>query len=34
MVAVIVIGLIGLVLDRGMLMLQRLLSWDRASATH
>ncbi|XOZ32957.1 ABC transporter permease [Halomonadaceae bacterium KBTZ08] len=34
MVAVIVIGLIGLVLDRGMLMLQRLLSWERASATH
>ena len=34
MVAVLVIGLIGLVLDRGMLMLQRLLSWDRASATH
>lgn len=34
MVAVIVIGIIGLLLDRGMLILQRLLSWDRASATH
>ena len=34
MVAVIAIGLIGLLLDRGMLTLQRLLSWDKASATH
>jgi len=34
MVAVVTIGLIGLLLDRGMLMLQRLLSWDKASATH
>ena len=34
MVAVIVIGVIGLLLDRGMLTLQRLLSWDKSSATH
>ena len=34
MVAVIVIGMIGLLLDRGMLFLQRLLSWDKSSATH
>lgn len=29
MVAVLVIGLIGFLLDRGMLMLQRLVSWDK-----
>jgi nitrate/nitrite transport system permease protein len=29
MVAVLVIGLIGFVLDRGMLMLQRAVSWDK-----
>jgi len=34
MVAVIVIGMIGLLLDRGMIFLQRLLSWDKSSATH
>lgn len=33
MVAVIAIGVIGLLLDRTMLMLQRALSWDKASAT-
>jgi len=31
MVAVIVIGFIGFLLDRGMLMLQRWLSWDKAA---
>ncbi|MEN7341896.1 MAG: ABC transporter permease [Pseudomonadota bacterium] len=31
--AAIVIGLIGFALDRGMLALQRLLSWDKSSAT-
>jgi len=30
-VAVIVIGFIGFLLDRGMLMLQRWLSWDKAA---
>ncbi|MDX1587717.1 MAG: ABC transporter permease [Oleiphilaceae bacterium] len=33
MVAVIAIGVIGLLLDRGMLLLQRALSWDKSSAT-
>jgi nitrate/nitrite transport system permease protein len=33
MAAVLVIGLIGFLLDRGMLQLQRAVSWDRASAT-
>lgn len=32
MVAVIVIGLIGFLLDRGMLMLQRWISWDKKTA--
>lgn len=32
MAAVIVIGLIGFLLDRGMLAIQRLVSWDKASA--
>ncbi len=32
MVAVLVIGLIGFLLDRGMLLLQRWLSWDKAAA--
>ena len=32
MVAVIVIGLIGFLLDRGMLYLQRFLSWDKSAA--
>ena len=32
MVAVIVIGLIGFLLDRGMLLLQRFLSWDKSAA--
>ena len=31
MVAVITIGLIGFLLDRGMLALQRWLSWDKRS---
>jgi nitrate/nitrite transport system permease protein len=31
MVAVLVIGLIGFVLDRGMLMLQRAVSWDKSA---
>ena len=33
MVAVLTIGLIGLVLDRGMLLLQRRLSWDKTAIT-
>ena len=33
MVAIITIGLIGFLLDRTMLQLQRLLSWDKASAS-
>lgn len=33
MTAVIVIGIIGFLLDRGMLVLQRTLSWDKASAS-
>ncbi|TRX56572.1 ABC transporter permease [Thalassomonas sp. M1454] len=33
MTAVIAIGLIGFLLDRGMLMLQRKLSWDKTSAS-
>ncbi|WP_068545515.1 ABC transporter permease [Thalassotalea crassostreae] len=33
MTAVIVIGLIGFLLDRGMLVLQRKLSWDKTSAS-
>ncbi len=33
MTAVIVIGVIGFLLDRGMLQLQRILSWDKTSAT-
>ncbi|WP_189637920.1 MULTISPECIES: ABC transporter permease [unclassified Thalassotalea] len=33
MTAVFVIGLIGYMLDRGMLLLQRWLSWDKASAS-
>lgn len=33
MTAVIAIGLIGFLLDRGMLILQRKLSWDKASAS-
>lgn len=33
MVAVLTIGLIGLVLDRGMLLLQRALSWDKSAIT-
>ena len=33
MAAVIVIGFIGFILDRGMLQLQRLASWDKSSAT-
>lgn len=33
MAAVIVIGIIGFLLDRGMLQLQKLLSWDKASAS-
>ncbi len=33
MAAVIVIGIIGFLLDRGMLQVQKLLSWDKASAT-
>tara|TARA_R110001592_G_scaffold355991_1_gene657219 strand:+ start:11741 stop:12739 length:999 start_codon:yes stop_codon:yes gene_type:complete len=33
MAAVVVIGIIGFLLDRGMLLLQRWLSWDKASAT-
>ena len=32
MSAVVVIGLIGFLLDRGMLQLQRIVSWDKASA--
>lgn len=32
MVAVLVIGLIGFVLDRGMLVLQRYVSWDKSTA--
>ncbi len=34
MVAVIVIGFIGLLLDRAMLVLQKTLSWDKSTATH
>ncbi|MBT8148758.1 MAG: ABC transporter permease [Gammaproteobacteria bacterium] len=34
MAAVVVIGLIGYLLDRGMFYLQRYVSWDKASATH
>ena len=33
MAAVIVIGVIGFLLDRSMLMIQRLVSWDKATAT-
>jgi nitrate/nitrite transport system permease protein len=33
MAAVIVIGIIGFLLDRGMLQLQKLLSWDKSSAS-
>ena len=33
MAAVIVIGIIGFLLDRGMLQIQKLLSWDKSSAT-
>lgn len=33
MAAVVVIGMIGFLLDRGMLQLQRWLSWDKASAS-
>ena len=33
MVAVLTIGLIGFLLDRTVLQLQRLLSWDKASAS-
>jgi len=33
MAAVVVIGFIGFLLDRGMLQLQRWLSWDKASAS-
>ena len=33
MAAVIVIGLIGFVLDRGMLQLQRFVSWDKSTTT-
>jgi nitrate/nitrite transport system permease protein len=33
MVAVLTIGLIGYLLDRAMLQLQRLLSWDKATAS-
>ena len=33
MAAVIVIGVIGFLLDRGMLIIQRLVSWDKATAT-
>jgi nitrate/nitrite transport system permease protein len=33
MAAVLVIGLIGFLLDRGMLFLQRLVSWDKSNAT-
>jgi nitrate/nitrite transport system permease protein len=29
MVAVLVIGFLGFLLDRGMLMLQRMFSWDK-----
>lgn len=32
MVAVIVIGIVGFILDRGMLMLQRMVSWDKSVA--
>ncbi|EGW56003.1 putative nitrate ABC transporter, permease protein [endosymbiont of Tevnia jerichonana (vent Tica)] len=34
MVAVLVIGLIGFLLDRGMLMLQRRTSWDKNAVLH
>ncbi len=34
MAAVIVIGLIGFLLDRAMMQLQKLVSWDRDSVTH
>ncbi|MGI9274162.1 MAG: ABC transporter permease [Endozoicomonas sp.] len=34
MVAVIVIGFIGFLLDRTMLQIQRFVSWDKASASH
>lgn len=34
MAAVIVIGLIGFLLDRGMLQLQRLVSWDKTTTIH
>jgi nitrate/nitrite transport system permease protein len=33
MTAVIVIGFIGFLLDRGMLQLQRIMSWDKSSVT-
>ncbi len=33
MAAILVIGFIGFLLDRGMLQLQRLVSWDKSSAT-
>jgi nitrate/nitrite transport system permease protein len=33
MVAILTIGLIGFLLDRTMLQLQRFLSWDKASAS-
>lgn len=33
MTAIVVIGFIGFMLDRGMLQLQRVVSWDKASAT-
>jgi nitrate/nitrite transport system permease protein len=33
MVAILAIGLIGFLLDRGMLQIQRLVSWDKASAS-
>jgi nitrate/nitrite transport system permease protein len=32
MVAVIVIGILGYLLDRGMLMLQKYVSWDKSQA--
>jgi len=31
MVAVIVIGIVGFFLDRGMLMLQKAVSWDKSA---
>ena len=33
MAAVIVIGFIGFILDRGMLQLQRIASWDKSATT-